>query len=190
MTPLSAYSRLSINDLQVKACRGDQAAEHALFESLAARFRAFARQRVWDNADSEEVVQDALMTICREYKALTFETSFTAWAYKVLDNRILAHIQKKKRRGEKVTRMIDGDQMLPADQGTPDPDLKRRLLSCLHKLGKANVRYARILNLHYQGFSTTEVCRRMSVKRETFYSILSRARAMLQNCLESGNLKS
>ena len=70
-----------------------------------------------------------------------------------------------------------------------DPDLKRRLLGCLQKICRQNVRYARILNLHYQGYKTGEVCGRMDVRPATLYSVLSRARSMLEDCLEKGDVR-
>ncbi|MDH4034538.1 MAG: hypothetical protein OEV80_12145, partial [candidate division Zixibacteria bacterium] len=69
-----------------------------------------------------------------------------------------------------------------------DPALKRRLLDCLKKIRSTNLRYARILNLQYQGFDTEDVCRRLAVTRSNLYSLLSRARTVLELCLEEGGV--
>lgn len=131
-------------------------------------------------------MQDALMVIYRDYRGVTFTTSFAAWAYKVLDNRILAYIKAKKRRNQKQITVDHNDMIATAKYKDFNPDLKRRLLDCLHKTAEANQRYARILNFHYQGFSTGEICRRLSLTPNGFYILLSRARTMLRKCLGKG----
>jgi len=180
---------VDINALYSVASRGDHQAEERLFEGLSARFRLFVRQRIRSQADAEEVVQDALMTIYKEYRGIDYTTSFSAWAYKVLDNRILGCIQKRKRENGRIETGANRDAVQVEARDSSTPGLKQRLLECLQKIGSRNIRYARILNLHYQGYRTNEICDRLSMKPETFYSILSRARSLLEICLEKGDVK-
>jgi RNA polymerase sigma factor (sigma-70 family) len=146
------------------------------------------RQRIGEKQDAEEVVQNALLTIVQEYKGVEFKTSFAAWAYKVLDNRILAHYQASKRqaaRSERLNETVDASELAGAN---PLPELRHRLLSCLNKIMRANRRYARILNLHYQGYTTGEICGKMELTPNNFYSVLSRARSQLGFCLDTGRI--
>jgi DNA-directed RNA polymerase specialized sigma24 family protein len=71
----------------------------------------------------------------------------------------------------------------------PDPRFERQLLECLRKVGRHNNNFARALNLNYQGYSTEEICDRLKLTKVNFYSILSRARSMLDLCLKKGGLK-
>jgi len=179
---------LDINSLYDSVCDGDESAVQKLFELLNARFRLFARRQVWDNLDAEEIVQEALMTVSKEYRSLTIETSFAAWAYKVIDNRIKAYRKNKKRlirRSELLASDADAQERALRDVS---PSLKQALLECLHKVGKSNRRYARVLNLSHQGYGADEICRKMNLTRANLYSILSRARTALQACLERGEL--
>ena len=178
---------MDINRLHNEACKGDRRSVDELFDVLSSRYRMFARHKIWNQADAEEIVQEALMTIYAEYKTITFTTSFSAWACKVLDNRILAYIGKKKRESKRINQSFDQCPDLP--KVSADPELKRKLLDCLQKICRRNMRYARILNLHYLGYKTGEICDSMDVKRETLYSALSKARAMLGNCLEKGDIE-
>jgi len=180
---------MSINRLHQLSLEGGRGAEEQLFEFLTARFRVFVCQRVWNDADAEEVVQEAMITICREYRQLEFETSFAAWAYKVLKNRILAYISARKRRFDREVSAGDrlGNQV-PA-VATVGTELKDKLLTCLKKVGRVNRRYARVLNFSYQGYQTDEICRQMDLKPNTLYSLLSRARKMLETCLDTGDIK-
>ena len=180
---------MSINKLHQLSLDGGPESENRLWESLAARFRIFVRQRVWNDADAEEVVQEAMLTICREYRRVDFKTSFAAWAYKVLDNRILAYLSARKRRSRREV-SIDDRSCNPATAVVAvRAELKAKLLACLKKVGRVNRRYARVLNFSYQGYKSDEICGQMDVKPNTLYSLLSRARKMLETCLNKGDIK-
>lgn len=176
-----------ITTLQAAARRGNSRAEEELFGLLSARFAYFTHRRIWSRDDAEEVVQEALAVIAKEYKTVEFTESFAAWAYKVLDNRILNFIRSKQR--EKRNRDQMAEERSDNFGNAPDLSLKSRLLECLKKVAGANQRYARILNLHYQGFKTNEICDRLSLKPNNCYVVLARARAMLRTCLEEGEVR-
>ncbi len=177
---------MKINTLHKKACDGDRTAESRLFEILTVRFRVFVYQRVWNEDDAKEVVQDALITISEEYRGIEFKTSFSAWAYKVLQNKISNHIRKKTTR-DKVVESVPGDRVDIASW-VPDPRLEPTLLDCLRKIADTNLRYARILNLRHQGYEVADICRKLQLKPNNFYVILLRARSMLKQCLEKGGV--
>ncbi len=188
MLPLTIGSDLNINDLHNEARLGGQAAEDRLFKHLSERFSLFVHRRVWNEQDGGDVVQEALMTIAREYRKMEYTVSFSAWAYKVLDNKILSYIKKKKLTGVRESAMNDDDiaQRLAA---VSDTSLRSQLLGCLKKLNEVNQRHARVLNLKYQGFSTEEICSKVRVSRNAFYIVLHRARAALEACLNTGDVK-
>jgi RNA polymerase sigma-70 factor (ECF subfamily) len=175
---------LGINELQESARHGDRVAEEQLFERLTARFRLFVRQRLGTASEAEEVVQEAVTTIFQKYREVDFESSFTGWAYQVLNNKIMTLVKTRERRRSKLDELSVTSEAAPA--GRPDSDLEERLLDCLRALNRASPRHARILNLHYQGYTVEEICRRLGLTRTNFYSILSRARGRLQECLEKG----
>jgi RNA polymerase sigma factor (sigma-70 family) len=134
--------------------------------------------------DADEVVQETIMTICREYRSLEISISISAWAYKVLDNRILTHMQTQQVRNRRTAADPAALDTIPA--ASPHLELRRRLIDCLRKICLTNRRYARVLNLHSQGYETEEICRRLDLKENTLYSLLRRSRMMLRRCLETG----
>ena len=132
-------------------------------------------------------MQNALLTVAEKYKEIEFEVSFAAWAHQVLNNKILSHYKIRARDSQ---RMVDTETGSPEGSVDPvDPTLESHLLECLRKVCAANPRHARILNLHYHGFSVAEICGRLDLTRTNFYSILCRARAMLASCLEKGDIR-
>jgi RNA polymerase sigma factor (sigma-70 family) len=178
---------LYINALYDEARNGDKADEDRLFHSLSVSFRLFVRQRVRDEQDGYEIVQEALMIIARKYRQIDIQTSFSAWAYKILEHILLRHYRSKHTREKVFSSASDGN--VPLASWKPDPTLKSRLLDCLRKVSKARVRHARILTLHFQGYSTKEICGKLDISSNNFYAMLSRARKMLETCLEKGDIE-
>ncbi len=177
---------MDLNNLQNTARTGDQSAEDQLFRLLLARFSFLAQRKLVDREDSEEVVQDALKTVFEKYRDTEFEISFAAWAHQILEYKILSfHRTRKRRRAYQV----DLEQESRSLGDPPDSDLESRLLDCLRKLNNANRRHARILVFKYQGYSVSEICDRLGLTRTNLYTLLSRARSLLEFCLEKGDLK-
>jgi RNA polymerase sigma factor (sigma-70 family) len=180
---------MDINTLYDNARMGDHQAEEALFELLTTRFRLLAYQKIGNKADAEEVVQEAVTTIYAEYGPMTFNSSFAAWACKVLDNRILGYFRKRNTERQRFGPEKDSDTGQEPMSTSARPELRMRLRDCFQEVCRRNIRYARILNLHYLGFKTEEICERMSVTPQTLYSALSKARTMLEKCLERREVK-
>jgi RNA polymerase sigma factor (sigma-70 family) len=178
---------MDINALHESAAAGDRQAEERLFGFLSVRFEVIANLKIVNAQDAEEVVQDALTIIAREYRSMTFERSFAAWAYKVFDNRVLSYFGSKKKHTHAAIE-YDLPPQPQQREANPEVGLKGLLRTCLKKVRRANQRYARILALHYQGYDTEEICGRLEVTTANFYMILSRARAMLKRCLDQGEI--
>jgi RNA polymerase sigma factor (sigma-70 family) len=176
-----------LNTLFELARSGNSAAESELFSYLLERFRWLTALRIWDPMDVEEVIQGTMLIVCREYKTLEITSSFTAWVHKVLDNRIRTHVRSAR----SYQRRIDSNtDMVETSQATEeDLDLRRRLIECLRMICTANRQFARVLNFHSQGYQTEEVCERMQLLKNSYYSLLRRGRMMLSKCLESGKVK-
>ena len=179
----------NINELYTRIRDGDLSQEGALFGALRARFRVFVRQRTRNKEDIEDIVQNALMTISREYRDLNISASFSTWAYKVLEHRMLAYLKDRTRSERRSTPLSENGDGNSIQARTPNPDFKKAILACLAKVGRVNRRYARILNLKNQGYTADEIRRRLDVTTNNFYSILHRARKMLETCLDKGDIQ-
>jgi RNA polymerase sigma factor (sigma-70 family) len=177
-----------LNDLYQQYRAGNESLEDELLTALLARFRLFVRRRIKDTDDAEDVVQVALVAICAELKNLEITTSFAAWAYKVLNNRIMAYLKDKSRIEKRSVSMSEQGVADNVHSPAYDPDYKRILLNCLGKIGQANIRFARGLNLKSQGYTVEEICKRLSVTPTNFYTIIKRARKMLELCIEKGGV--
>ncbi len=165
---------------------GGQGAERELFDALTARFRLVAAKRIWNEEDAEEIVQDALVIVHTKYRESVLKSSFTEWAHKVLQNKMLEYYRTTSRRNARFVLSEDVDRY--ASQLEGDPDLVIRLKKCVRKVIGANQRYARILIHVYQGYSAHEISTRLGLTKANFYSQLSRARSLLRRCLDKGDI--
>ena len=180
-------AQVSINSLHDAAQRGEPGAEKALFAKLSERFLYFVQLKIDDRDVCRDVVQEALITVARKYRGMTFESSFSAWAHNVILNKVMETYRRQKRSSERFVRMPD-DIEFSVPNPEQDPLLESRLIDCLRKVSSTNNRQARILNLRHQGFSIDEIGQRLKMTRNSVYVTLSRARAMLKDCLEERNL--
>ena len=178
---------MNINELHSRISSQSPRAEKELFEKLTVSFSMFVRQRIREEADVLEIVQDALAVVASKYKGMEFTTSFSAWAYRILEHVLLRYYRSKGNREKLFVRTDELDTA--AGSYEPDTSLKTKLLECLKLLSRTRLRHARILTLHFQGFSVDEISSRLGVSSNNFYVMLSRARNQLHECLhqENGN---
>ena len=175
---------MELEELYKAALDSSPETQERLFCALSARFRLLAGHRIRNVQDAEDVVQESLMAAAREYKGISIQTSFPAWAHKILHNRVMAYFERKSTIRNRTADLNDETMNLPDLKSEVEPGFRLSLLECLRQVARANIRYARILNFHHLGFATEDICGKLSLTRTNFYSILSRARSLLEGCLE------
>ncbi len=173
---------MNINACFSDARAGVEGAKEQLFQSLSERFCFVAHQRLGNECDAQDLAQNALLAVSAHYESLEVTSSFAAWAFKVLDNEILGYYRKKGRQESGQKEFVQTEAA--RNPHNPNPLLRTRLLDCFRRVIRASQRYARVLNLHYQGFSTEDICVRLELSENASYVLLFRARALLQDCLD------
>lgn len=163
------------------ALAGDSAAERRLFQNLTVRFRLIAKRYAVET-DAEDLAQEACMTIHEKYRTEKFSKSFHAWAHGVLRMKIGNYLQHKK---TVVQREIALEGPIGATDSSANVQTKRHLLECLKNLLREKPRYARVLNLSHQGYTTEQICERIQMTANHYYVSLNRSRSLLRVCLES-----
>jgi len=176
-----------INSLFEKIKNGQVDLESQLFTALSERFRYFLQYKVTTEEDRMDVIQESLKAIASKYLTVKLEVKFSSWAYGVLEKSLL-HYYRSRANQQKKQASIE-DSYSSGRSMSVDLDLKLRLERCFEKLCHSNRRYARILNLHYNGYEIEEIIRKMALTKNNAYIILSRGRGLLKNCLKTGELK-
>ena len=178
---------LNNSDLYRLLSGGDQSARDKLCEQLYVSFRILARHRIADWNDAEEVVQAAMVKVVGRFDQLADAERFSAWAHAILKNETMDYYRTVHKRRDREVEVEDIGSVPVPGQGSDE--LKTKLKECLKKLNTVFGKHARILNLRYQGYSTEEICQRMSVTPNNLYVMLNRARGMLKKCLETGEIR-
>ncbi|MHA2097005.1 MAG: RNA polymerase sigma factor [Candidatus Hodarchaeales archaeon] len=175
---------MDINELYKSARNGNNDAKDELFRILFIRFRLLAIHIVREEQLAEDIAQDALLVILNKLGTIEIETSFSAWAYKILRNTVIRCLKKRNRR-----RVLLEEALGYSDvnvEWNPDRALERNIIRCLRLLMKKNSTYIRALNLRNQGFKTEEITKKLGMNRNNLYQIYRRARMTLKKCIESG----
>ena len=177
--------RWCVQQLLEKAKQGDAGAERRVFEYLSVRFTYLAKRRIGE-ADAEDIAQDACVTVLDKYKAGVHPEAFEAWAYGILRRKIGNYLQSRAVRQRTLVDSEDVETLAGPVTQEVDPVLRRTLIDCLKQMVRAAPRYARVLNLAYQGYRTREICERLRITSNNLYVLLNRGRKMLDDCVNRG----
>lgn len=177
---------MDFNELHNRARLHGAEDEKTLFQKITVIYRYFAGHKIRNKEDAQEVVQNALMVVAKKYKEIDIKVSFAAWAHQILKNEIMKYYRSKAT--QKETNTEPAENIVNSPVHSPDPELKNALLECLRKICRTNPRYARTLNLKYQGYETKEICRKLKTTPGNLHVILFRARSLLKACLNKGDL--
>ncbi len=172
---------MDFKDTYLKAFHGDPSAEAELFRLMAVMFQMFIRRKGIGTEDTEDIVQNALAKIAQSYRKGKAKANFAAWAQTVIKNELVDFYRARASRRRMVDESTVVFDLPPVEQ--PKPELRNKLRSCLRKLHESNPLHARILNLHYQGYTSSEVCEKLQLTPNRRRVALCRARAMLRACL-------
>jgi RNA polymerase sigma factor (sigma-70 family) len=175
-----------LEQLLVRARAGDRTAEQEMFEYLLARFTYLAQRRI-SAEEARDVAQDACLTVLEKYRTEAPQERFLPWAYEVLRNKIGNYYQHQKVQKRVMADLPPDSPAQSPDRAEADLETRLRLILCMKRLVKAYPRFARILNLIYQGYTTDEICERMRLTANNLYVSLTRSRKLLNNCLEKGD---
>ncbi len=175
-----------MKQLLQRARDGDKAAEKEIFEYLHVRFSIFATHKIRDKVAAEDVVQDSCMIVLEKYKTETFTVGFDEWAWGVLQVNIKSYFRRTSVENKRIASEQSVKNLQNLRAGDVDPDLEASILKCLEKITIENSRYAKILGLICQGYSTSDICQIMSITISNCHVLLHRGRTMLRKCLSRG----
>lgn len=177
-----------MDQLLTLARQGDIKAEETLFNFLLVRFTVLAKRRLGEE-EARDAAQDACLTVLEKYRAEAPTERFEAWAYGVLRRKIGNYYQKRDVRGKVMGDDARIEETVQDGEGATAALARRRALECLRLLVREFPRYARVLTLVYQGFTTAEISRRLRVTPGHVYVLLNRGREILSACIDKGGVR-
>lgn len=178
--------------LVARAREGDRAAFDALVEAHLPQVWRVVWRIVRNDADAEDVVQDAFLTAWKAIPNFRGEASVATWLHRIATTRALNHLERAHVRRAGQTTPIDEDpdgEGLPVPDSRPSPlaaleaaELARRLKRCLEELPAA---WRAILALREgESLAYEEIARALDLALGTVRSRIARARTALRDCVQ------
>jgi RNA polymerase sigma-70 factor (ECF subfamily) len=120
-----ANTLCDFDDLIDAACAGDGVALNRLIAHARPRLVAVALRIVRDRDDAEDVVQEALLKVCRHITRFEGRSAFSTWLHRIVVNAGLDRLRRHQSRWDRVaadTDREDGRMDAPegVDEETPE----------------------------------------------------------------------
>ncbi len=181
-----------------QAQAGDAGAFEALVKPHLGLFMAVIQRILGNESESQDALQDALLSMYRELSSFSGASAFSTWAYRVCVNQALMHRRKRVRRREDAL-----EDLMPRfqDDGHPIPgenllelseesealvnversELRARIQAGLGRL--SDDQRAVFVLRDLEGWDTDEIAQRLGITRELVRQRLHRARLALRTLL-------
>src|SRR6185503_14930361 len=189
-----------LDELIASARRGDRGALNRLLSDARPRLLAVALRIVKDRDDAEDVVQEALLKVCRSLTRFEGRSSFSTWLHRITVNAGLDRLRRHSSRRERLGQVDNGEEQAQApadlvDEQTPERVASRRETGAAVRGALARLQpiHREVLELReFEGESYRDLARLVRCPVGTVMSRLHHARHRLEDeltpAIESGAL--
>ena len=177
-----------LRELWQQAVNGDKQAEDEIFRHLSERFEVIAGLSICKE-DARDIAHDACLIVLKGYKSLGNPYEYSAWAQKILKNKIADYFQRKSLQNKVFVGSDIYDRAVTNPDNGPDFETLETLRRCLKKLASAFPKYARAIHLRHIGYDTDSICEEMRLTKSNLYVLLNRGRSFLRKCILEGKTK-
>jgi RNA polymerase sigma factor (sigma-70 family) len=159
--------------------RQNPAAQKALFDKYAGKMMGVSIRYARNQADAEDILQDAFIKVFRKLEQYQHNGSFEGWIRKIVVNTALKKYTVSRYDKERS----NGDVSAFEYQLTEDPEVydelsEKEILAMIHALPDG---YRMVFNLYViEGYRHEEIAEMMGIQSGTSRSQLAKARWMLQ----------
>lgn len=165
--------------LVIRCQQGDASALHELLRFWQPRFLVYARQRLGDQNVAADVVQEAMLGICRNLYRLADAAAFPGWSYRIVERRCVDWLRKHLREADVFDTEAEPAVAARSENTDAALDSSRLLASLKPEL-------ASLVRLYYlEELSVRDIAEVMAIPVGTVKSRLHQARQLLQDSLEN-----
>ena len=169
--------------LIAKANKGNQKAQHQLFELFAPKMLSVCRQYLKNNALAEEVMFSGFLKVFTHLDSFKFEGSFEGWIRRIMVNESISQLRKEKKFQFKEEEVLENTLDLVAYIETEiEVNEIQKLIDQLPS------GYKTVFVLYVvEGYKHSEISEMLEISEGTSKSQLFKARKMLQNSINKEN---
>lgn len=170
-------------ELVARSAGGDASAFRTLTDRHLSTVTAIARRMLRDNAEAEDIAQEAFLRLWRAGSSLEVGASgVRPWLRRVVSNLCIDRVRGRLKLSvvEELPEVPEAPKQLVAIE---EREMQRRVDACLKALPERQ-RLALTL-FHYEGMSQSEVAAVMEISEEAVESLLGRARRHLKGQLQA-----
>ena len=157
---------------------GDEPSLRYFYKTHASKLLAFVKQRLGDEKDVEEIVQDTFLASLDALRDFTFKCSLSTFLCSIAKRKVVDFYRRKKLKRVLFSQFPQIESLLSL-LTTPEDKLDEKLLveKIERTFSKLPSRYKQILKLKYvDGLTVDEVARELSMSFKGIESSLFRAR--------------
>jgi RNA polymerase sigma-70 factor (ECF subfamily) len=174
--------------LAQRAAGGDMPAFEELYERHHRRVYSLCLRMTGNQAEAEDLAQEAFIQLYRKIGSFRGESAFTTWLHRLTVNQVLMHFRKRGVRFEQTT--DDGDIPVQVVTGTENPNhmpvVDRIALD--RAISQLPPGYRSVFVLHdVEGHEHEEIARLLGCSVGTSKSQLHKARMKLRGLLRQQN---
>ncbi len=164
----------------IEECRkGNRKAQFSLYNQYSKAMYNLAFRILNNREDAEDMVQEAFVECFRNLWSFRFESTFGAWLKKILVNRCINHIRKKK-----IDLALSDN--LPETVYEEEEEVKYDTGKIFEGIEKLPDGYRIILTLYLlEGYDHTEISQILEITESTSKSQYSRAKDKLRKLLST-----
>jgi RNA polymerase sigma-70 factor (ECF subfamily) len=154
-----ANSLRDLDELIESARAGDKVALNRLLVHARPRLLAVALRMVRDRDEAEDVVQDALLKVCRHLTRFEGRSAFSTWLHRIVVNAALDRLRRQQSRWERIAPGEDQDHLASsaADVDGVDEETPERLVARAETGAVVRGALARLSPAHREALALREL---------------------------------
>lgn len=169
-------------DLVLACCRGERKAQYALYQHYGKGMYNICLRMVGNAHDAEDILQVAFVDIFSKIDSFNFESSIGAWIKRIIVNRCIDHLKKRRLLTESFDHLQHPDvaEETPMEEDATNYTVEK-IKSAMQQLSDG---YRVVLSLYlFEGYDHEEIAQIMHISPSTSKSQYHRAKKRLRELI-------
>jgi RNA polymerase sigma-70 factor (ECF subfamily) len=185
-TNLNSLGKQSLHDyLVVRSKEGDRRAQSELYLLYAKAMYNICRRIMGNEDDAKDVLQDAFIDAFLKINSLANEALFSAWIKKIVINKCINTIRKRK---PELVKMEDFHDHFESESDSDFNNIEaRRIMSVVDEISEG---CRTVLNLYlFEGYDHSEIGQILGISESTSKAQYSKAKQKIRTILSMKQLE-